>query len=133
MGCHFFLQEIFPTQGANPCLLHWQVDSLPLSRQGSPETEGSIPGLGRSTGEENSYPLQYSGLENSMGCIVYEVAKSAGRSHLAPEARGSDPEEPPRTRGQGRQPGGASQGAVAAQAQEGLEELSHVEGQEWQR
>ena len=27
---------------------------------------GSIPGLGRSSGEENSYPLQYSGLENSM-------------------------------------------------------------------
>ena len=27
---------------------------------------GSIPGLGRSPGEENSYPLQYSGLENSM-------------------------------------------------------------------
>ena len=27
---------------------------------------GSIPGLGRSSGEENGYPLQYSGLENSM-------------------------------------------------------------------
>ena len=26
---------------------------------------GSIPGLGRSLGEENSYPLQYSFLENS--------------------------------------------------------------------
>ena len=40
---------------------------------------GSIPGLGRSTGEENSYPLQYSGLENSTGCIVYGVAKSWAR------------------------------------------------------
>ena len=30
---------------------------------------GSIPGLGRSPGEGNSYPLQYSGLENSMDCI----------------------------------------------------------------
>ena len=28
---------------------------------------GSIPGLGRSPGEENSYPLQYSCLEKSMG------------------------------------------------------------------
>ena len=42
---------------------------------------GSIPGLGRSPGEGNSYPLQYSGLENSMdrgawGAIVHEVAKS---------------------------------------------------------
>ena len=27
---------------------------------------GLIPGLGRSSGEGNSYPLQYSGLENSM-------------------------------------------------------------------
>ena len=30
------LQGIFPTQGSNPCLLHWQADSLPLSYQGSP-------------------------------------------------------------------------------------------------
>ena len=29
---------------------------------------GSIPGLGRSPGEGNDYPLQYSGLENSMDC-----------------------------------------------------------------
>ena len=34
----------------------------------------SAPGLGRS-GEGKGYPLQYSGLENSMGCIVYGVAK----------------------------------------------------------
>ena len=31
----------------------------------------SIPGLGRSPGEGNGYPLQYSGLENSMDCIVH--------------------------------------------------------------
>ena len=31
---------------------------------------GSVPGLGRSPGEGKSYPLQYSGLENSMDCIV---------------------------------------------------------------
>ena len=36
----------------------------------------SIPGLGRSPGEVNSYPLQYSGLENSMGCIVHGIAES---------------------------------------------------------
>ena len=29
-----------------------------------------IPRLGRSPGEENGYPLPYSGLENSMDCIV---------------------------------------------------------------
>ena len=33
---------------------------------------GSIPGLGRSPGEGNGYPLQYSGLEN----IVHSVTKS---------------------------------------------------------
>ena len=39
----------------------------------------SIPGLGRSTGEGNSYPLKYSGLENSVDkeawlAIVHGVA-----------------------------------------------------------
>ena len=37
---------------------------------------GSIPGLGRSPGEGKGYPLQYSGLENSMHCIVHGVTKS---------------------------------------------------------
>ena len=36
----------------------------------------SIPGLGRSTGEGKGYPLQYSGLKNSMDCIVHGVRKS---------------------------------------------------------
>ena len=35
-----------------------------------------ILGLGRSPGEGNGYPLQYSGLENSMDYIVHGVAKS---------------------------------------------------------
>ena len=35
-GCHFLLQGVFLTQGSNPCLLHWQVDSLPLNHKGSP-------------------------------------------------------------------------------------------------
>ena len=37
---------------------------------------GLISGLGRSPGEESGYPLQYSGLENSMDRIVHGVAKS---------------------------------------------------------
>ena len=37
---------------------------------------GSIPGLGRYPGEGKGYPFQYSGLENSMDCIVHEVAES---------------------------------------------------------
>ena len=38
MGCHSFLQGIFPTQGSNTCLLsllHWQADSLSLNHLGS--------------------------------------------------------------------------------------------------
>ena len=35
----------------------------------------SIPGLGRCPGEENSYPLQYSGLENPMDYIVHGAAR----------------------------------------------------------
>ena len=37
---------------------------------------GSIPGLGRSPGEEKGHLLQYSGLENSMDCMVHGVTKS---------------------------------------------------------
>ena len=67
----------------------WRRDRLPspvfLGFPGGPAGKesscnmgdlGSIPRLGRSSGEGNSYPLQYSGLENSMNCIVHGVAKS---------------------------------------------------------
>ena len=37
---------------------------------------GSTPGLGRSPGEGNSYPFQYSGLKNAMDCIVRGVLKN---------------------------------------------------------
>ena len=37
---------------------------------------GSIPDLESYHGEGNGYPVQYSGLENSMDCIVHEVKKS---------------------------------------------------------
>ena len=39
MGCRFIIQGIFLTQGSNPSLLnllHWRVDTLPLSHLGSP-------------------------------------------------------------------------------------------------
>ena len=62
--------------------------NLTLSVQGFPDSSASkestcnagdlglIPGLGRSPAEGNGYPLQYSGLENSMDFIVRGVAKS---------------------------------------------------------
>ena len=37
---------------------------------------GLIPGFGRSPGEGKGYPLQYSGLENPMDCVVHGVANS---------------------------------------------------------
>ena len=40
------------------------------------EDLGSIPGLERPPGEGKGYPLQYSGLENSMDYIVHGVTKS---------------------------------------------------------
>ena len=44
---------------------------------------GLIPGLGRSPGEGKGYLLQYSGLGNSMDCIVLEVAESDTTERLA--------------------------------------------------
>ena len=37
VDCHFLLQGIFPIQGLNWHLLHWQVNSLPLSHLGRPK------------------------------------------------------------------------------------------------
>ena len=43
----------------------------------------SILGPGRSPGEGTGYPLQCSGLENSMDCIVHGVAESDTTERLA--------------------------------------------------
>ena len=55
----------------NPCTL---VAHLVKNPPAMWET-GFDPWFGRSPGEGNGYPLQYSGLENSMDCIVHGVAK----------------------------------------------------------
>ena len=44
---------------------------------------GSIPRLGRSPGEGKGYLLQYSGLENSMDCIVHGVTESNTTKQLS--------------------------------------------------
>ena len=54
-------------------------------------------------------------------------------SHHEPEARGSSWEEPPTPEASASGREEQIKGAVAEQAQEGLEELSHVEGQEQRR
>ena len=58
-----------------------QMTNLPGSSAGKESAcnvgdLGSILGLGRSPGEGKGYPLQYSGLENSMDCIVHGVTES---------------------------------------------------------
>ena len=55
--------------------------SFPSSSAGKESTcnkggLGSIPGLEITPGEGKGYPLQYSGLENSVDYIVHGVAKS---------------------------------------------------------
>ena len=55
--------------------IRWRRDRLPTPVFLAADL-GSIPGLGRSPGEEKGYPLQYSGLENSMDYIVHGVTKN---------------------------------------------------------
>ena len=63
-----------------PCALmsHFLIWGLPAGKESACNAEdlGSIPGLGRSPGEGKGYPLPYSGLENSIDCIVYGVTES---------------------------------------------------------
>jgi len=63
VGCHFFLQGNFLTQGLNLCLLHWQASCLPLSLQGSPhrKTDALYPLIQREpkyTGKVKKYKIQ---------------------------------------------------------------------------
>ena len=59
-----------------PVFLGFPCDSAGKESACSAEDLGSISELGRSPGEGKGYPLQYSGLENSMDCVVHRVANS---------------------------------------------------------
>ena len=87
VGSLSLLQGNFLTQELNPGLLHcswilFQISfGFPYSSVGKESAcnagdPGLIPGVVRSAGERTGYPLQYSGLENSMDCVVHGVAKS---------------------------------------------------------
>ena len=68
-----------PGEGSGrPLQCPWASLAAPLVKNPPTmwETLISIPELGRSAGEENGYPLQYYGLENSMDCIVRGVTES---------------------------------------------------------
>ena len=62
-----------------PVFLGFPGASAGIESACNAEDLGSIPGLDRSPAERNGYPLQYSGLENSMDCIVHGVTKSQTR------------------------------------------------------
>ena len=72
----FLLLHFSPYDGFPHSFPHRSVGKESIYNAGDP---GSIPGSGRSSGEGKDYPLQYSGLENSIDCIVHGVAKSRTR------------------------------------------------------
>ena len=141
MGSHVILQGIFPTQGLNPyllCFLLWQVGFF--GPPGKPKIsntffevpypasevrggdERSYPTSKVRGGEEKSYPaseVRGRGREEIPHAPSLRPRAEVGRSNPTTEARGGGWEDQPHV-----------QEAVAAWVQEGLEELSHVEGQE---
>ena len=92
------IEHFSHTQNMTSCPLpgtfqvtEWERILLPV--QENPRDAGSIPGSGRSTGEGNGYPLQYSCLENPMDreawwATVHRVTKSqiwlSTHVHFAP-------------------------------------------------
>ena len=100
ISCNFFFQGTFPTQGSNLNLLHWQVDSLPLSIGEAPRSlfviynilhtivcvcQSQSPSLSLPTPyPAGNHPLQCSCLENprdggAWWAAVYGVAQSRTR------------------------------------------------------
>ena len=78
VGCLFVLLVISSSLPKLLSLIRYGFPDSWVGKEStcSAENPGSIPGLGRSPGEGKGYPLQYSGLENSMDCIVHGVTKS---------------------------------------------------------
>ena len=63
-----------------------QLQGFPCGSAGKESTcntgdLGSIPALGRPPGEGKGYPLQYSGLENSMDCIFFSYGLYSSWNH----------------------------------------------------
>ena len=50
VGCHFLFQGIFPIQGSNLSLLHWQADSLPAEPSGKRPLGERVPSKYLETG-----------------------------------------------------------------------------------
>ena len=102
-------------------------EALPRVR-GQGAAERRYPASEVRGGDERSYPVSEvrGGSREEIPHFLKPKTRGSGREELPhapkPEAKGGGGEEQPHI-----------QGAVAARAQEGLEELSHVEGQEGRR
>ena len=88
VGWHFLLQGIFPTQWSNPRLLHllhWQVDSLPLSHLGSLQSSVRHIQFRLRAGYINAYRFLYSGFaeKDQDGTSVHHISLYLPASLLA--------------------------------------------------
>ena len=72
MGCHALLQEIFPTQGMNPCLLTlllWQTDSFSATWEDPQKSEG--------VGLTEIFPFtRISAIRGPISCVFYIMSSS---------------------------------------------------------
>ena len=59
-------------------MAHWGFPGVSAGKESACNVGdlGLVPELAKSPGEGNGYPLQYSGVEKSMDCIVHGVKKS---------------------------------------------------------
>ena len=100
VGCHALLQGICPIQGSNLCLLHWQMDSSPLSHQGSstgwapagmkdlsPMKSSISTHVDMCSGEGSGNPLQCSCLENPWWAAVCGVCTESDTTEVTQEQR----------------------------------------------
>ena len=106
MGYHALHQRIFLAQAfpiAGGFFTKWGFPDNLIGKESTCNARysSSIPGSGRSTGEEIGHPLQYSGLENSMDCIVHGVAKSWRLSDFHFTSLPSEPPGKPKNTGVG--------------------------------
>ena len=69
-------RSFWEAQSALTLLLESPCDSAGKESACNAGELGSIPGLGRCPAGGKGYPLQYSGLENSVDCTVHGVAES---------------------------------------------------------
>ena len=93
-----FSRGIFPTQGSNPCLLHWQVDSWPLSHQGSPK---SVRTHSHRKMPKICVCISISEPQHSLGpiflCCRDGLHRAAGCWRASTDTPGAHPQQPPPT------------------------------------